>query len=79
MTRGPDTLARGVDWIAQNDEPRDTNVDTVADQISVLLLADIFDCSAEYVARRVVARRRSIEKVGARIAAAERAARGGAL
>ena len=32
----------GVAWIAENDEPEETDLSAIAAQISVLLLADLF-------------------------------------
>lgn len=50
---------RGVAWIALNDEPTETDGETVAGQISVLLLADLFEKEAEVVAAAILRYRRS--------------------
>ncbi len=48
----------GVRWIAQNDEPGGQDVYTVAELVSVLLLADLFGKDPEAVAKAVVACRK---------------------
>jgi hypothetical protein len=40
----------GVSWIAMNDEPIDTDVESIAGYISTLLLADLFGKSPDDVA-----------------------------
>lgn len=47
----------GVAWIAQNDEAGEDDLDVVAEMISVLLLADLFDKTPETVASDVLRRR----------------------
>jgi hypothetical protein len=44
----------GVAWIATNDEPSMAEVEQVAELISVMLLADLFDVESERVARDVI-------------------------
>jgi hypothetical protein len=44
----------GVKWIAENDEPLDTDPESVSGFISVLLLADLFARDPEDVARDVL-------------------------
>lgn len=59
----PRTIAQryrdGVEWIAFNDEPSDRNPESVAQFISTLLLADLFDKTPETVAAAVIRMRRS--------------------
>ena len=44
----------GIAWIAENDEPEDFDECVVARQISVVLVADLFDVDPDRVARDVV-------------------------
>lgn len=44
----------GVKWIAGNDEPEDLNPETVKDQISVALIADLFSLPVHVVASDVI-------------------------
>lgn len=44
----------GVQWIADNDEGRNVDPETVAGQISTLLLADLFGVEPERVAKDVI-------------------------
>lgn len=48
----------GIDWIALNDEPGTDDPAVVADQISVLLLADLFEKEPEEVAHAVIRHRK---------------------
>jgi hypothetical protein len=48
----------GVAWIAMNDEPSMAEVEQVAELISVMLLADLFEVEPERVARDVIRYRR---------------------
>jgi hypothetical protein len=43
----------GIEWIAVNDEPTDTNPETIADYISSMLLADLFGVEPKRVGRDV--------------------------
>ncbi len=54
----------GVDWIARNDEPLETDQDAVECQITVLLLADLHFKDPEDVARDVLRRRKKIADQG---------------
>lgn len=45
---------KGIAWIASNDEPEETEVEFVKYQVSVILLADIFNKDPEEVARAIV-------------------------
>lgn len=47
----------GVSWIANNDEPGEKSLESVAGQVSTLLLADLFDLRPEKVARDVLRER----------------------
>jgi hypothetical protein len=51
---------RGVDWIAQNDEPEDLDLFNVSGYISTLLLADLFGKSSDDVAAAIVRRRKKL-------------------
>lgn len=55
----------GVEWIAHNDEPEDTDVENVAGYISTLLLADLFREDPAVVADHIVRLREKI--LGARV------------
>ncbi len=57
----------GVRWIAQNDEPGGQDVYTVAELVSVLLLADLFGKDPEAVAKAVVACRKRDHVMGGRV------------
>lgn len=46
-----------VRWIAVNDEPTDTDSDSIAGYISTLLIADIFDVEPSKVANDVLRER----------------------
>jgi hypothetical protein len=43
-----------VAWIAMNDEPRDMDVGSVSEMISVALVADLFFVKPEKVARDII-------------------------
>lgn len=47
----------GVRWIAENDEPMETDLESVASQISTLLLADLFGKDPEEVAKAILRQR----------------------
>ena len=49
----------GIDWIAWNDEQCETDVNVIAYQISVLLLADLFGKKPEKVAADIIRKRSS--------------------
>jgi hypothetical protein len=51
-----------VQWIAHNDEPGEHDVETMADLVSVLLVADLFGKPADEVARDVVRAREHDER-----------------
>jgi hypothetical protein len=51
----------GIAWIAENDEPEDFDEDVVARQISVVLVADLFDVDPDRVACDVVKLRKRRE------------------
>jgi len=42
-----------VQWIADNDEPEDRDVEAIAGYVSTLLIADLFDVEPERIARDV--------------------------
>jgi hypothetical protein len=44
----------GIEWIALNDEPAETDHDTVKDMISVSLLSHLFEKDADEVAKAVI-------------------------
>lgn len=48
----------GIHWIAVNDEPEELEVETIAELISVMLLADLFGKHTHDVARAIVRERR---------------------
>lgn len=50
-----------VRWIAENDEPEDTDASTVSSLITVLLVADLFEVEPERVAKDVVRIRQAAE------------------
>lgn len=52
--RVKEAYRRAIAWIADNDEPLETDVNVVADQISVLLVADTFQVSVKVVAADVL-------------------------
>ena len=54
---GPGTLARAVQWIALNDESTCHDVEEMAEMISVMLVADLYDKDPIDVARAVVGHR----------------------
>lgn len=45
---------RGIEWIANNDEPDEKNPIVLANMISVLLLADMFDLLPEDVVKDIL-------------------------
>lgn len=45
---------RAVEWIALNDEPNETDPDAIAAQISVLLVADVFNLKPEHIAQKIL-------------------------
>ena len=47
----------GIRWIAENDEPNDLDVETVAFYVSTLLLADLFGRDNYEIARAIVRER----------------------
>lgn len=47
-----------VKWIADNDEPTDTDIGTIADYISTLLTADLFEVTPKRVAQDVLKHRK---------------------
>lgn len=49
----------GVAWIALNDDEAETDLETIASQISVVLLADLFEVEAAKVAAHVLKLRRT--------------------
>ena len=51
----------GIAWIAQNDEPEELDAYLVAHQISVVLLADLFDVDLEKVGRDVIKYRKKMK------------------
>ena len=54
MKKRKPTYAEAVIWIAENDAPGDNqSAEDVASYISVLLTADLFGVTADYVARDV--------------------------
>ncbi len=62
MARKPARYLVGVVWIAANDEPEEMHVDTVAEMISTMLLADLFQMEPLAVAKDIVAyRTREVE------------------
>jgi len=66
-----------VRWIADNDEPLETDLETIAEMISVQLIADLFGKDPEGVAVAVAIERRQKPDVNAviRTRLRERAAR----
>lgn len=53
---------KGLEWIAENDEPGQVNPQIVSESISVLLLADLFCREPFDVAISVVKRRKERDK-----------------
>lgn len=51
-----------ISWIALNDETADMDVESVSDNISVLLIADLFNKDPMEVAKKVIAFRTKSEK-----------------
>jgi hypothetical protein len=47
------TLKAAIDWIALNDEPRESDIETAAMLISVVLVADLWQRQPEEIARKV--------------------------
>jgi hypothetical protein len=58
-------LDAAIDWIALNDEPGESDIDTVALQISVVLVADLWQREPAEIARKVLARRKRAGIAGA--------------
>lgn len=56
------SLDAAIDWIARNDEPGSINVDEMASLVSVLLVADLWSREPEEIARKVVARRKALDR-----------------
>lgn len=52
-------IQRGVEWIALNDEPGCLNAEEVWNQVTVLMLADIYAKDPKEVARQVVEYRKN--------------------
>lgn len=52
MTRA--SYRRGIEWIATNDEPEETDGQSIARSISVTLLADLFGKEPDEVAAAVL-------------------------
>jgi len=48
------SIDKGVEWIAANDDPDCSDLETVASQVSVILLADLFGKTSMSIARRVL-------------------------
>lgn len=48
------SIKRAVEWIAYNDEPRDRDVNTVSELLTVLVVADMFDVEPEVIAKKIV-------------------------
>ena len=44
----------GIEWIALNDEPTDTNPDTISAYISTMLMADLFGVSVWIVTNDIL-------------------------
>lgn len=51
------SLNAGIEWIATNDDPTELERATVAGQISVQLLADLFEKDATDLAQRIISYR----------------------
>jgi hypothetical protein len=51
------SISRAIQWIALNDEPSELDAEVVAESISCLLVADLFDKEPIEVARTVVKHR----------------------
>ena len=51
------SLKHGIDWIAENDETAENDIEVVESLISVLLLADLFGKKPRQIASRVLQRR----------------------
>lgn len=54
----------GVELIALNDEPTETDLDQIEGQISVQLLADLFGVPPMRVAKDILKKRQALEKRG---------------
>jgi hypothetical protein len=57
---------RALQWIADNDEPMETDVEAMSELISVLLIADLYDVSPRAVADGVMRLRRRPNGIEAR-------------
>ena len=55
MTKSP--YHSGVNWIAHNDDEHERDLTTIEQQITVLMLADMFERPPEHVAEDVLKRR----------------------
>src|SRR5688572_11386642 len=66
MTKNIAGYAQAIDWIAYNDETSETSVETLAQLISVMMVADLFDRSPEAVAQRVLDRRPHVLRAAVR-------------
>lgn len=53
-------ISRAIDWIAQNDDVTELDVETVRYQISTLLIADLFGKSPLDIAQRIIAHRKEL-------------------
>lgn len=69
------TLTKAIQWIADNDETGETDSKVMAELISVMLVADLFDKSPAYIARRVLLVRQDQERADS-LGSPERLARG---
>lgn len=49
-----------VEWIANNDEPADGDLETMEGLMTVVLVADLFDKAPAEIARRVIKRRHAL-------------------
>lgn len=57
MNISPSLYQRAIDWIASNDEALETDLKAISDQITVLLVADLWSKDPVAVAKAVKARR----------------------
>ena len=55
------SIGKAVDWIAQNDDVTELEMDTIQFQITTLLIADLFGKEPEDIARRIVERRKELK------------------
>lgn len=56
------TVTEAVEWIVMNDEPEEMDAEVVAEQISVMMVADLFGQTPKHVARKVINRRKAMAR-----------------